>query len=175
MPIYVTRTNFATMKGQLIRTISFPSEKKNQFQRESLQFLLFLFILAVISYSLLVARMWHEIDFEDILIQFLDFITITVPFGLPVSMTFGSIFAMEKMKEKSIYCISPKKVVDGGQVDFVCFDKTGTLTEDFMDLNCLVPVKERKFGEEITNLKANQKGLENALTNMAANHTLGYL
>ena len=150
MPIYVTRTNFATMKGQLIRTISFPSEKKSQFQRESLQFILFLLMLVVVSYSFLIVRMWDKIDFEDILIQLLDLITITV--GLPVSMTFGSIFAMEKMKEKSIYCISPKKVVDGGQVDFVCFDKTGTLTEDFMNFNCLVPVQEQKFREEISNL-----------------------
>ena len=175
LPIYVTRTNFATMKGQLIRTISFPSEKKNEFQREALKFLLYMFGLAVSSYSFIVVRMWNDIDFQDILIQFLDFITITVPFGLPISMTFGSIFALDKMKEKSIYCISPKKVVDGGQVDFVCFDKTGTLTEDFMDLNCLVPVQSRKFGEEVHSIKKNGKSLQNPLTNMAVNHTLAYI
>ena len=32
--------------------------------------------------------------------KFLDLITITVPPGLPVSMTFGIIFALEKLKLK---------------------------------------------------------------------------
>lgn len=60
--------------------------------------------------------------------KFCDLITVTVPPGLPVSMTFGIIFALEKMKNKKIFCISPNKTIVGGMVDFMCFDKTGTLT-----------------------------------------------
>ncbi len=33
IPVCVTRTNFATMKGQLIRIILFPKEQENVFQR----------------------------------------------------------------------------------------------------------------------------------------------
>jgi cation-transporting ATPase 13A3/4/5 len=43
-------------------------------------------------------------------------------------MTFGIIHAIEKLKKKDIYCVSPNKVIMGGLVDFICFDKTGTLT-----------------------------------------------
>lgn len=83
------------------------------------------------------------------MIKFLDLITITVPPGLPVSMTFGIIHAIEKLKNKDIYCVSPNKVIMGGLVDFICFDKTGTLTEDFMDFKCLVPCYNSRFQNPI--------------------------
>jgi cation-transporting ATPase 13A3/4/5 len=43
-------------------------------------------------------------------------------------MTFGIIFALEKMVAKKIYCSSPNKVIVGGMTNWICFDKTGTLT-----------------------------------------------
>ena len=79
------------------------------------------------------------------IVKFLDLITVTVPPGLPVSMTFGIIFAVSKMEKKNIYCVSPSKVIAGGLVDFLCFDKTGTLTEDYMNFQCLVPCKNLEF------------------------------
>ena len=63
------------------------------------------------------------------IIKFLDMITITVPAALPVSMTIGIIYALEKLNAKNIFCISPNKVLMGGLVNLICFDKTGTLTE----------------------------------------------
>lgn len=61
--------------------------------------------------------------------KFLDLVTVTVPPGLVVSMTFGIIHAVDKLKKKDIYCVSPNKVIMGGLVDLICFDKTGTLTQ----------------------------------------------
>ena len=87
--------------------------------------------------------MHSEIKTKDLVLKILDLITITVPPGLPISMTFGIIYAVDKMKKKEIFCISPNKVIPGGQVNHICFDKTGTLTEDFMDFYCLVPTKNR--------------------------------
>lgn len=69
-----------------------------------------------------------QADPIDLFVKFLDLVTVTVPPGLPVSMTFGIIFALEKLKKKSIFCTSPNKVVLGGMTNFMCFDKTGTLT-----------------------------------------------
>lgn len=51
------RTNFVTMKGQLIRIISFPIEKTNIFERQSSYFLILLFVLAVSSYVVLIFRL----------------------------------------------------------------------------------------------------------------------
>ena len=78
-------------------------------------------------------------------IKFLDLITVTVPPGLPISMTIGIVYALEKMKKQDIYCIVPDKVIFGGGVDYVCFDKTGTLTEDFMDFYCFIPCQRTNF------------------------------
>jgi cation-transporting ATPase 13A3/4/5 len=67
-------------------------------------------------------------DFIELFQKFIDLITITVPPALPVSMTFGIIYAIEKLEKKKIFCISQNKVIDGGMIEFCCFDKTGTLT-----------------------------------------------
>lgn len=58
IPICVTRTNFVTTKGQLIRIILFPREQQNVFQREAVKFLFFLFALAVTTYVIVVAINW---------------------------------------------------------------------------------------------------------------------
>ena len=100
LPVYVCRTNFTTMKGQLIRLISYPNVKKTLFEKQSEKFLIFLFGLVVISYITVIIRFNSSIDTSDIIIKFLDLITITVPPGLPISMTFGIIYAVDKMKKK---------------------------------------------------------------------------
>jgi P-type E1-E2 ATPase len=76
---------------------------------------------------------------EDVIVSFLDLVAITVPAALPVSMAFGVINSISKLKKKSIFCIEENKVIVGGDVSFCCFDKTGTLTEDFMDFEAVIP------------------------------------
>jgi cation-transporting ATPase 13A3/4/5 len=66
-------------------------------------------------------------------------------------MTFGIIYAIERLESKSIFCIAQSKVIAGGMIEFCCFDKTGTLTEDFMDFYALVPGHEAKFYPAISN------------------------
>ena len=144
------------MKGQLIRIISFPLEKSSIFEKQSKKFLFFLFCIAVLSYSLLVVKLKNYVDATDLVTHFLDLITVTVPPGLPVSMTFGVIYALEKLSKKEIFCISPNKVIVGGLVDFICFDKTGTLTQDYMDFHVLVPCIDGNFREPI----GNEHGME---------------
>jgi cation-transporting ATPase 13A2 len=192
VPIIVARTNFATMKGQLIRVISFPKERENIFERQSAKFLIFLFLLSCASYGILLSKLVHYADAQTLVVKFLDLITITVPPGLPVSMTFGIIFALEKLKNKKIFCSSPNKVIHGGLTNWLCFDKTGTLTEDFMDFNCLVLYDGNKFADPIINQQIakvegvetmkgagnidkiieKNKGIHLALNNMAMNHTI---
>jgi len=45
-------------------------------------------------------------------------------------MTVGTVFAINRLKKKRIYCISPPRVNVSGRVNLMVFDKTGTLTED---------------------------------------------
>lgn len=100
VPTYIIRTNFVTLKGQLIRIISFPMEKTNIFEKQSSRFLIFLFCLAVISYSIMLIKLLGLVRTKDLILKFLDLVTITVPPGLPVSMTFGIIYAIDKLKKK---------------------------------------------------------------------------
>ena len=122
-----------------------------------MKFLLFLFCLSVSSYIALTVRLASYADPLDLFVKFCDLVTVTVPPGLPVSMTFGIVYALEKMKKKSIFCISPNKTILGGMTDMICFDKTGTLTEDFMDFSTLLPItikdEQIQFSEPIVKEK----------------------
>lgn len=46
----------------------------------------------------------------------------------------GTGFAISRLKEKGIFCISPPRLNICGKLDVICFDKTGTLTEDGLDV-----------------------------------------
>lgn len=182
IPVCVVRTNFVTTKGQLIRIILFPKEQENVFQRESSKYLLFLFCLSVGTFIVLVILIYKYVEVKDLVQKFFDLITITVPPSLPVSMTFGIIYAIERLEKKRIFCVAQNKVITGGMIDFCCFDKTGTLTEDFMDFYALVPAHDARFGPAVINNEPNiNRMLENCskfpflndiLTNMAANNSI---
>lgn len=91
------RTNFVTSKGQLIRIILFPKEQENIFQKESTKYLLFLFALSIVTYTVLISLIHEYVTTLDIVRKLFDLITITVPPGLPVSMTFGIIYAVDRL------------------------------------------------------------------------------
>ena len=122
--------------------------------------MLVLFSIAVITYIGMIPKLQEVITPLDLVIKFLDLITITVPPALPVSMAFGVIYAIEKLKKKSIFCIEENRVIVGGVVNFCCFDKTGTLTEDFMDFEALVPAHKGRFEETIKNRVNKRAGID---------------
>ena len=88
------------MKGQLIRTICFPEERRNEFEKEVLKFLLFMLGLAVLTCVIVGARMKNQIEYEDLVEKFLDLIVITASPGLPISLTFNIVFIIFSMEEK---------------------------------------------------------------------------
>lgn len=49
-----------------------------------------------------------------------------------------------RLRNRQIFCMSPRAINISGCVDAVCFDKTGTLTEDAIDLHEIVQVKEEQ-------------------------------
>ena len=130
VPVCVTKTNFTTMKGQLIRKILFPYQLENKFQRESTKFLYFLFVVSIVSYIILCIKLFPVVKNIVLIKRGLDVITITVPPTLPISMIIGIVYAVDKLKKKEIYSISPNQIIEGGLLVIMCFDKTGTLTYD---------------------------------------------
>lgn len=94
-----------TMKGQLIRIILFPKEQENIFQKESGKFLILLFFITVFTFLGMIPQLLKTDSADSVIVSFLDLVAITVPAALPVSMAFGVIYSISKLKEKSIFCI----------------------------------------------------------------------
>lgn len=61
--------------------------------------------MAVITYFGMIPHLSEVVAPVDIFVKFLDLIVITVPPALPVSMAFGVIYAIGKLKDKMIFCI----------------------------------------------------------------------
>jgi P-type E1-E2 ATPase len=114
-----------------VRDILYPKPSKFKFYRDSLLFVAVMAIFALLGFiCTLPALIERELETQEIIDRSLDLITITVPPVLPAAMTIGTIFAINRLKKKQIYCISPPRVNVSGRVSLMVFDKTGTLTED---------------------------------------------
>lgn len=131
----VVRTGFDTTKGALVRSMLFPKPSGFKFYRDSFRYIsvmacvaMFGFIATFVNFIRL-GIAWHLI-----IVRALDLITIVVPPALPATLTIGINFAINRLKSKQIFCISPQRVNVGGKIDIMCFDKTGTLTEDGLDI-----------------------------------------
>jgi cation-transporting ATPase 13A3/4/5 len=127
----VIRTGFNTAKGSLVRSMLFPRQNYFKFYQDSFNFIFVLFIIALIGFcGSLYNFIKYGVPVYVIIIRALDLITIVVPPALPATMSIGTSFAISKLKELNIFCISPNHVIIGGKLNLICFDKTGTLTEN---------------------------------------------
>ncbi|KAF2112000.1 ATPase type 13A2 [Lophiotrema nucula] len=131
----VIRTGFNTTKGALVRSMLFPKPSGFKFYRDSFRYISVMGFIAMIGFVasfinfVKIGLAWHLI-----VVRALDLITIVVPPALPATLTIGTNFALSRLKQKQIFCISPQRVNVGGKLDIVCFDKTGTLTEEGLDV-----------------------------------------
>lgn len=131
----VARTGFSTTKGALVRSMVFPKPTGFKFYRDSFKYIGVMTIIALLGFSI----SWIQfikigLDKRTMILRALDIITVVVPPALPATLTIGTSFALNRLKKKGIFCISPTRVNIGGKIDVMCFDKTGTLTEDGLDV-----------------------------------------
>ena len=131
----VVRTGFNTTKGALVRSMLFPKPSGFKFYRDSFRYISVMALVALIGFIASFINFVHlGLQWHLIVVRALDLITIVVPPALPATLTIGTSFALSRLKQKQIYCISPQRVNVGGKLDVVCFDKTGTLTEEGLDV-----------------------------------------
>ncbi|KAH8547645.1 hypothetical protein BGW37DRAFT_230305 [Umbelopsis sp. PMI_123] len=150
----VLRTGFNTSKGSLVRSMLFPKPNQFQFYRDSFRFIGVLALIAVFGFlasSINFIRL--GVDRTTMILRALDLVTIVVPPALPATMQIGTSFAISRLRDSGIFCISPPRVNIGGKVDCMCFDKTGTLTEDGLDIHGVQAVQNDngslRFTEEM--------------------------
>ncbi|KAH8272489.1 hypothetical protein KR044_009474, partial [Drosophila immigrans] len=137
---FVINTGNITAKGGLIRSILYPPPVDYKFEQDSYKFIQCLALIACIGFIYtLVTKILRGTDAVKLVVESLDLITIVVPPALPAAMTVGRFYAQKRLKNNSIYCISPRSINVAGSIDCCCFDKTGTLTEDGMDMWGVVP------------------------------------
>ncbi|KAF4333604.1 ATPase [Fusarium beomiforme] len=149
----VVRTGFNTTKGALVRSMLFPKPSGFKFYRDSFRYISVMAIVAAIGFlASLVNFIRLGIAWHLIIVRALDLITIVVPPALPATLTIGTNFALNRLKKKQIFCISPQRVNVGGKIDIMCFDKTGTLTEEGLDVLGVrvVDRDSKKFSEIVT-------------------------
>ncbi|PLN75904.1 hypothetical protein BDW42DRAFT_179820 [Aspergillus taichungensis] len=131
----VVRTGFTTTKGALVRSMLFPKPTGFKFYRDSFRYISVMGVIAILGFiTSFVNFMRLGLSWHLIVVRALDLITIVVPPALPATLTIGTNFALSRLKQHKIFCISPQRVNVGGKLDVVCFDKTGTLTEDGLDV-----------------------------------------
>ncbi|XP_015834823.1 polyamine-transporting ATPase 13A3 isoform X2 [Tribolium castaneum] len=147
----VVTTGFNTTKGALVKSILFPTPVGLQFYKDSLKFVLALFIIAGAGTAYCLYLYTHrKAEIREIVIRSLDVITIVVPPALPAAMTVGIVYSQSRLKKLKIFCISPPKINVCGKLKLACFDKTGTLTQDGLDMHSIVPCVNGTFGQPIT-------------------------
>ncbi|KAI9037383.1 putative P-type ATPase [Aspergillus affinis] len=131
----VVRTGFLTTKGALVRSMLFPKPSGFKFYRDSFRYISVMGAVALLGFvASFVNFVRLGLSWHLIIVRALDLITIVVPPALPATLTIGINFALSRLKNHKIFCISPQRVNVGGKLDVVCFDKTGTLTEDGLDV-----------------------------------------
>lgn len=131
----VTKTGFSTTKGALIRSMLFPKPTGFKFYEDSFKYIGVMASIAVVGFIICTINFIRmNIATHLIVLRALDLVTIVVPPALPATLTIGTNISLERLRGKSIFCISPSRINIGGKLDVLCFDKTGTLTEDGLDV-----------------------------------------
>lgn len=156
----VTNTGFLTTKGSLVRDILYPKQINFKFQADAMKFVLLMAGIAVLGFILLIGSfLGNNIQSATYIDRFLNLIVICVPPALPAAMSCGVAFAIFRLKNQRIFCISPPRVNLSGRITTFVFDKTGTLTEDGLSVQGFRCVKNtdnkiafKDFYTEVTDL-----------------------
>ncbi|OWZ05391.1 hypothetical protein PHMEG_00022527, partial [Phytophthora megakarya] len=142
----VLSTGFSTGRGELFRSILYPKPISFEFERDSYRYLIVLWSIAIAAFiKRVVDGAGTNTPFLDTFLHSLDLITIAVPPALPLVLSSGIGFAMQRLQNGGIFCIDSRRVNSCGQITCYCFDKTGTLTKEHLSF-VGVDNSEAEFG-----------------------------
>jgi len=147
----VIRTGFSTTKGSLVRSILYSRPIQFKFYSDSFKFIGFLFIISTLFRVLNATRAidkadslshtnirvataafvlssfrFRELGFSwgGLILKGLDLYTIAIPPALPIVLTIGVVFAVDRLSRSGISCIAPSRFVSAS----LCEHKTSDLS-----------------------------------------------
>ncbi|KAI9000254.1 hypothetical protein BC832DRAFT_147677 [Gaertneriomyces semiglobifer] len=142
----VTATGFASSKGDLFRSILFPTEMRNQFQKDSYAFLSMLGAFALVALVFrVISGLRDRLSTYKLILECLDLFTIAVPPALPLILTVGTGVSLERLRKLRIFCVDPERINHAGRVNVMAWDKTGTLTESTLQWAGMEPADNGNF------------------------------
>lgn len=171
----VTKTGFETIQGSLVRVMIFSSERMTVANRESLFFILFLLVFAVIASRYVwiegtrMGRVQSKLILDCIIV-----ITSVVPPELPMELTMAVNQSLASLAKHYIYCTEPFRIPLAGRIDVCCFDKTGTLTAEDLVFEGLAGLGDDFSNEEASKLVkcSSDEVPETTLDVMGSTHAL---
>ncbi|KUF94224.1 hypothetical protein AM588_10005688 [Phytophthora nicotianae] len=136
----VLSAGFSTSKGELFRSILFPTplQLTKRLESDSYRFMGALSALAFILFVVRMNNAMHDqgVSFGRAFLSAFDLVTIAVPPALPVVLTAGVGFALSRLESQAdVACIDAARMNIAGHIDCFCFDKTGTLSSDHLDFH----------------------------------------
>jgi cation-transporting ATPase 13A2 len=160
----VNNTGYKTVKGGLIRSILFPQDTSNSFEKDSTKYIIVMATLSAIGFFISSYYLYSlGIGLREIIFRSFDIITITVPPALPACISIGISKALSSLKKKNIKCIDREKINNAGRINHICFDKTGTLTEENLDVSGFLPNiyinKKFEFGEIVNTFENHMESI----------------
>lgn len=131
----VVSTAWNSSKGSLIKMMLFPKPINFAFYKDAFLFILILVMICVTGFiGSVINFVIVGVDGGEIGLRTIDLFTICVPPALPAAMSLCTTFALRRLRNASIFCISPQRITVAGKVSIAVFDKTGTLTESGLDV-----------------------------------------
>ncbi|KAL4488416.1 hypothetical protein ABPG72_019266 [Tetrahymena utriculariae] len=132
--VLVIRTGFYSFKGQLIRSILFPSPQNFAYFVEGYKLCLFVALVSLIAYlSTVPTFILMSLPEKIIIFRFFEIIVNSFPPGIPLLILQSIFFSFAKLRKKQIFGSDTSQAIQAGRVTTICFDKTGTLTETDVD------------------------------------------
>ena len=149
---YALHTGFSSGQGRLVRTILYSTERVSVNNTESLLFILFLLVFAIIASAYVV---YHGLQDEGrsryrLMLNAIMIITSVVPPELPMELSLAVNTSLMQLAGQQVFCTEPFRIPLAGAVDVCCFDKTGTLTADEFKVSGIAGVA----GEALQDAKA---------------------
>jgi cation-transporting ATPase 13A3/4/5 len=143
-------TGFNTVRGNLIRSVLYPTEGDTSFMRDSINVLKIVCGIFIVGFFFILPKKIKTLfsgnkksmleAIFSLLGEICDLLTQAVPPELPLCLGICLGIAQKRCKGKHILCINKEKINSAGKIKVCVFDKTGTLTEDHLDIYAYVPI-----------------------------------